>query len=82
MSCGVGCKHGSDPMLLWLWLAAVPLIGPQAWEFPYAEGVALRGKKEKLSSDGHHCQGHHDWVFVPICITYRCAHACAYTHTL
>ena len=19
MSCGVGCKHGSDPVLLWLW---------------------------------------------------------------
>ena len=19
MSCGIGCKHGSDPALLWLW---------------------------------------------------------------
>ena len=28
VSCGVGCRHGSDPMLLWLWHrpAAVALI--------------------------------------------------------
>ena len=34
-------------MLLWLWcrLAAVALIGPLAWELPYAAGVALKKKK-------------------------------------
>ena len=51
VSCGVGHKFGSDPMLLWLWyrLAAVAPIRPLAWELPYAAGVALKrqGKKEK-----------------------------------
>ena len=48
MSCGVGCRHGQDPALLWLWRrsAAVALIRPLAWELPYAEGVALKKKKK------------------------------------
>ena len=35
-----------DPRLLWLWdrLAATALIGPLAWELPYATGVALKSK--------------------------------------
>ena len=43
MSCGVGCRHSSDPMLLWLWcrLAATAPIGPLAWEPLYTAGVAL-----------------------------------------
>ena len=47
MSRGVGCRRGSDPALpwLWLWLAATALIGPLAWEPPYAAGVALKSKK-------------------------------------
>ena len=38
-----------DPVLLWLWCrpAAVALIGPLAWEPPYAVGVALKRKKKK-----------------------------------
>ena len=38
MSCDVGQRCGSDPMLLWLWhrLAATAPIGPLAWELPYA----------------------------------------------
>ena len=42
MSCGVGCRHGSDPALLWLWHrpVATALIGPLAWEPPYAAGAA------------------------------------------
>ena len=28
-----------------LWLAATPLIGPLAWEPPYAAGVALKRQK-------------------------------------
>ena len=49
MSCGLGCRRGSDPALLWLWcrLSAVALIRPLAWEPPYAMGVALKKKKKK-----------------------------------
>jgi len=42
VSCGVGCRRGSDPALLWLWrrpVATAP-IQPLAWESPYAVGVA------------------------------------------
>ena len=59
MSCGVGCRHGSDPALLWLWcrLAATAPIQPLAWEPPYAAGaaqeIAKRQKKKKsLASQG------------------------------
>ena len=47
MSCGVGCRCDSDPMLLWLWCrpAAVAPIGPLAWELPYAPGVAFKRKE-------------------------------------
>ena len=50
MSCGVGRRCGSDPVLLWLWLwyrlvTTVP-IRSLAWEPPYAAGVAL-GKDKK-----------------------------------
>jgi len=34
MNCGVGCRHGLDPTLLWLWLAAAAPIQPLAWELP------------------------------------------------
>ena len=49
VSCGVGCRHGSDPALLRLWHgpAAAALIRPLAWERPYATGVALKGQKDK-----------------------------------
>ena len=53
MSCGVGCRPGLDPALLWLWWrpTATALIRLLAWEPPYAEGVApekaKRPKKEK-----------------------------------
>ena len=46
-----------DPSLLWLWcrLAATALIGPLAWEPPYAMGVAPQKnqkdkKKEKIKT--------------------------------
>ena len=57
MSCGVGRRHGSDPMLLWLWhrLAATAPIRPLAWEPPYAARVAQemakRQKKKKKERD-------------------------------
>ena len=39
--------QSSDLALLWLWrrLAAVALIGPLAWELPYAKGEALKISK-------------------------------------
>ena len=49
MSCGVGCRCGSDPALLWLWhrqVATAP-IKPLAWEPPYATTAALEKTKEK-----------------------------------
>ena len=49
VSCGVGCRHGSD--LAWLWLcckvAATAPIKPLAWDPPYAVSVALKGQKDK-----------------------------------
>ena len=49
MSCGVGCRRGSDLILLWLWRrpAAAALITPLAWESPYGAGVALKRKMEE-----------------------------------
>jgi len=53
VNCGVGCRCGLDPELLWLWhrLVATAQIRPLAWEPPYAVGVALektkRQKKKK-----------------------------------
>ena len=49
VGCGMGCRRGLDPMLLWLWHspAAVALIRPLAWELPYASRVALKTKKKK-----------------------------------
>ena len=48
MSCGVGCRLGLDPKLLWLWCrpVATALIRPLAWEPPYAASVALKRKKK------------------------------------
>ena len=42
MSCGVACRCGSDPALLWRWCrpAATIAIRPLAWESPYAAGAA------------------------------------------
>ena len=49
MSCGVGRRRGSDPMLLWLWcrLAATAPIRPLAWEPLYAAGVAQEMAKRQ-----------------------------------
>ena len=45
----VGCRHGSDPALLWLWCrpAAAALIQPIAWKLSYAVGEVLKIKEEK-----------------------------------
>ena len=54
MRCGVVHRCGSDPELPWLWcrLAAVALIGPLAWEPPYAVGVTLKSQKKKKEKKG------------------------------
>ena len=53
MSCGVACRRGSDPALLWLWHkpVAVALIRPLAWEPPYAMAAALKSTKKKKKED-------------------------------
>ena len=53
-SCGVGCRHGSDPASWWLWHrpVAVALIQPLTWVFPYVVGAAL-GKKKKEGGDSN-----------------------------
>ena len=40
----VGGRRGLDSELLWLWCrpAATALMGPLAWELPFAAGVALK----------------------------------------
>ena len=45
MSCGVGHRCSSDPVLLWCRLETKALIQPLAWEPPYAVGAALKKKK-------------------------------------
>ena len=51
VSCGVGHRRGSDPVLLWLWrkpVATAP-IGLLPWEPPYAAASALKDKKTKIN---------------------------------
>ena len=49
MICRVGCIHGSDRVLLWLWcrLVATALIGALAWKPPYAAGAAQEMAKRQ-----------------------------------
>ena len=49
MSCGVGHRRGSDPMLLRLWrrLAATAPIQPLAWESLYAARAAQEMAKRQ-----------------------------------
>ena len=49
MSCGIGCRHGLDPVSLWLWCrpAVIAPIDPLAWEPPYVVVAALEKTKKK-----------------------------------
>ena len=49
MGCGVGCRRGRDPALLWLWCRpmATAQIRPLAWEPPYAAGMALEKRQRQ-----------------------------------
>ena len=50
VSYSISHRCGSDPVLLWL--AAAALIGPLAWELPYAVGAAVKKKKKKKKTSG------------------------------
>ena len=55
VSCGVGCRRGSDPVLLWLQckpVATAP-IRPVAWEPPYAKEAALGKAKRHTHTHTH-----------------------------
>ena len=54
MSCGVGRRHGWDPVWLWLWHrpAAVALIPPLAWELPCAVGCSPKKDKKRERKEG------------------------------
>ena len=59
MSCDVGHRWGSDLAFLWLWCrpAAVPPIGPLAWEPPYTAGAVLKDTHtHKKKNQVHHTQ--------------------------
>ena len=49
MSCGIGCRRGSDLALLCLWhrLVATPPIRLLSWEPPHAAGAVLKKNKNK-----------------------------------
>ena len=67
MGCGVGCRRGLDPVLLWLWhrTLATSLIGPLTWESPYAAGASLekakRQKKKKRKEKKRNSQKLMTW---------------------
>ena len=54
VSCGVGCRRGSDLALLWLWCRpeATAPIRPLAWEPPCAAGMALK-KTNKTNNNNN-----------------------------
>ena len=49
VSSGIGGRHSSDLVLLWLWCRPVAIapIRPLAWELPYAVGAALKRQKDQ-----------------------------------
>ena len=49
VSCGVGCRRGSDPALLWQWrrMVATALTGPLAWEPPWCGHEKTERQKKK-----------------------------------
>ena len=55
MSCGVGCRCGSDPTLLCLWCKpeATAPIRPLAWESPYAAEAAVEMAKRPQKKKNH-----------------------------
>ena len=60
MSCGIGRRRSSHPMLLWLWhrQAAVAPIQPLAWALSYATDTALKRPKEKKNKTSTDTSAH------------------------
>ena len=56
MSCGVGCRCGSDLALLWHRPVATAPIRHPAWEPPYAMDAALKKQQKK------------DVIYVCVCV--------------
>ena len=48
MSCGIDCRLGLDPALLWLWRrpATTAPIRPLTWDPPYAMSATLEKDKK------------------------------------
>ena len=74
--CGVGCRRGSDPALLWLWcrLAAVALIPSLGWELPCAAGATLKKAKEKRKKQV--VLGNKDWEPNQLGVQLKGHHTC------
>ena len=53
----MGCRHRSDPALLWLWCgpAATAPMRHLAWEPPYAAEAAQEKEKKKKKSQQESC---------------------------
>ena len=64
MSCGVGHRQGTNPVLLWLWCrpAAVAPIGPLAWEPPCAVSAALKCKVKQNKTNKQKKNVSQSWV--------------------
>ena len=73
MSCGVGCRCGSDLALLWPWCrpAAVALIISLAWETLYAVGADLKSKTKNKSKQNKPASGTLNMSFLTIKIVYE-----------
>ena len=71
MSCGVGCRRGLDPALLWFWCRPVSTapIGPLAWEPPYAAGVAQEKAKRQKQTNKQK-KPHPDITTLALCFIY------------
>ena len=66
MSCGVHCRLGSDPALLWFWrrpVATAP-IRPLAWETPCAVGVTQEMAKKKDQKKKKKCTQSNTYYFL------------------
>ena len=65
MSCGIVCRRGSDPALLWLWCrpVAIALIRPLAWGPPDATRAAL--EKDEKKETKYRLQGQSECDHMP-----------------
>ena len=73
MRCGVGHRHSSDLVLLWLWRrpVAAALFKPLACEPPYAVGVAFekeKRQKEKKKVRGNKQRNVTECVYVCVLV--------------